>query len=102
MFVLDFVPESYLKGGKKNSVVVFTAGWAMKFVPLLGRALKDMALTGGSDYALPEFAMTRRDGKTGKGIIIDSETDKAASEGLGIITQRQAKGSSIRKSGSRA
>ena len=102
MFVLDFVPEKYLKGGKKNGVVVFTAGWAMKFVPLLGRALKDMALSDGSDYAKPHFAMTRKDDKTGKGIIIDPETDKAASEGLGIITQRQAKGSSIRNSGSGA
>ena len=62
----------------------------MKFVPLLGRALKDMALSGGSDYALPEFAMTRRDEKTGKSIITDPETDKAASEGLGIITQRSS------------
>jgi hypothetical protein len=44
MFVLDFVPEKYLRGGPKDSVVIFTAGWAMKFVPLLGIALKDMAL----------------------------------------------------------
>lgn len=102
MFVLDFVPERYLKGGKKKSVVVFTAGWAMKFVPLLGRALKDMALSDDSNYALPQFAMTRKDEKTGKGIIIDSGTDKAASEGLDIIEQRQAKGSSISNSRSRA
>ena len=88
MFVLDFVPEKYLKGGKNKSVVVFTAGWAMKFVPLLGRALKDMALSDGSDYALPEFAMTRKDQKTGKGIIIDPETDHRTGSSERIIDQK--------------
>lgn len=102
MFVLDFVPEKYLKGGAKNSVAVFTAGWAMKFVPLLGRALKDMALFGKSDYASPEFLMTRTDEKTGKGIIVDPKADTGADEGSSFINQAQAKGSSIRSAKSKA
>ncbi|KAF3256432.1 hypothetical protein TWF192_001857 [Orbilia oligospora] len=63
MFVLDYVPEEYLRGGPKDSVVVFTAGWAMKFVPLLGKALADMALHGKSEYARREFSMTRKGDK---------------------------------------
>lgn len=70
MFVLDFVPEEYLRGGSKNSVVIFTAGWAMKFVPLLGKALAQMALCGGSQYMRDEFAITRTNPRTAKGIIV--------------------------------
>ena len=70
MFVLDYVPKKYLKGGEDDSIVVFTAGWAMKFVPLLGRALKEMALDGKSKYARPEFSMLRKD-KNGQGIIVE-------------------------------
>ncbi|KAK9774571.1 putative FAD/NAD(P)-binding domain-containing protein [Seiridium cardinale] len=62
--VFDYIPEQYLQGGAKDSVVVFTAGWAMKFVPLLGRALKDMVLNGHSDYALEEFKIDRLDPKS--------------------------------------
>ncbi|KAK4640498.1 hypothetical protein QC761_602240 [Podospora bellae-mahoneyi] len=68
MFVLDYLPKEYLAGGAEKSVVVFTAGWAMKFVPLLGKALAEMALDGKSDYARKEFEITRKD-KKGKGII---------------------------------
>jgi sarcosine oxidase/L-pipecolate oxidase len=80
MFVLDFVPEQYLAGGVKNSVAVFTAGWAMKFVPLLGRALKEMILDGKSDFARPEFAMTRTDSQ-GRGIIVDGPVALGRVEG---------------------
>lgn len=66
MFVLDYIPQEYLRGGPKDSVVLFTAGWAMKFVPLLGKALAEMALRGGSEYARTEFAITRRDSSTGR------------------------------------
>jgi sarcosine oxidase/L-pipecolate oxidase len=84
MFVLDYIPEQYLQGGAKNSVAVFTAGWAMKFVPLIGRALKDMVLNGHSEYALDEFKIDRLDlkskGKDGKpqvGIIDEVDSDFA-------------------------
>lgn len=86
MFVLDYIPEQYLQGGARDSVAVFTAGWAMKFVPLIGRALKDMVLNGHSEYALDEFKIDRLDpkskGKYGKaqaGIIDEVDADFANS-----------------------
>ncbi|KAK6518213.1 hypothetical protein TWF506_005372 [Arthrobotrys conoides] len=111
MFVLDYVPEEYLNGGPKDSIVVFTAGWAMKFVPLLGKALADMALHGKSEYALDHFSITRKD-KDGKGIIIDHskphlkeensfscvDQDESEVYDLGARPQ-QASGSSIRSRG---
>jgi sarcosine oxidase / L-pipecolate oxidase len=93
MFVLDFVPEKYLKGGPKDSVVIFTAGWAMKFVPLLGIALKDMALHGSSEFARPEFSILRTDPK-GKGIIIDDTTSDGIRSAMSF--EGPAKGSSMR------
>lgn len=95
MFVLDFVPEEYLCGGPKDSVVVFTAGWAMKFVPMLGKALADMALHGRSKYALDEFAITRKDPKTGKGFIVDEKQNQPLGRSSFAFTQ-QASGSSLR------
>ena len=59
MFVLDFLPEKYLNGGANKSVAIFTAGWAMKFVPTLGKALSEMVLKGDSEYKLKEFSITR-------------------------------------------
>ncbi|GKU08081.1 sarcosine oxidase [Fusarium langsethiae] len=58
MFVLDFLPKKYLNGGAEKSVAIFTAGWAMKFVPTLGKALSEMVLKGDSDYKLKEFSIT--------------------------------------------
>lgn len=51
MFVLDFIPQRYLPDDAADSVVIFTAGWAMKFVPLLGRVLKELLVDG----AAPQF-----------------------------------------------
>ncbi|KAH7185178.1 uncharacterized protein B0J16DRAFT_355673 [Fusarium flagelliforme] len=59
MFVLDFLPEKYLNGGADKSIAIFTAGWAMKFVPTLGKALSEMVLEGDSEYKLKEFSITR-------------------------------------------
>ncbi|CAI6341399.1 unnamed protein product [Periconia digitata] len=95
MFVLDFVPEKYLHGGPKDSVVVFTAGWAMKFVPLLGKALAEMALSGQSAYAREEFAITRENPKTGESIIAKKNQGHASSLSSFASTQ-QASGSSMR------
>lgn len=62
-FVLDCLPEKYLKGGPKNSIALFCAGWAMKFVPTLGRTLKEMVLDRGSKTVpaktMEHFAVTR-------------------------------------------
>lgn len=68
MFVLDYVPEQYTMGGPEKSVMLFTAGWAMKFVPLLGRALKEMALDGHLDLKLENFSILRHN--------LDPETKK--------------------------
>lgn len=69
----------------------------MKFVPLLGKALADMALRGGSEYARKEFSITRKDAQTGKGIILeDGETALYAQVSSFPATSHQAAGSSIR------
>lgn len=92
MFVLDFVPQEYLGNGPEKSVVVFTAGWAMKFVPLLGKALKQLALDGHSDYALPQFSITRTNQDKSKGVIKDNN----APAGSQFTFKCQAQGSSCR------
>lgn len=93
MFVLDFVFNEYLCGGASKSVAIFTAGWAMKFVPLIGRALKDMVLYRESKDALDKFAITRSDGKNK--IIFSAEGEEAiAASSMDLNVQ--PKGSSIR------
>ena len=43
-FVIDFLlPES-------KRIVVFTGGWAMKFVPMIGKILTDLAIRGETEY----------------------------------------------------
>lgn len=102
MFVLDFLPEKYLNGGAEKSVAIFTAGWAMKFVPTLGKALSEMALKGDSEYKLKEFSITRPAPK-GKEIIQENceevkETNgKVAAMSLHSSTCGQSQGSSCGK-----
>ncbi|KAI0076902.1 FAD/NAD(P)-binding domain-containing protein [Panus rudis PR-1116 ss-1] len=79
MFVLDFVPDRYLRhavpsGGLDKTIVVFTAGWAMKFVPLLGRVLKELLLDGKSKYDVSQFSIDRKPG--GIPIIRDGPVDR--------------------------
>lgn len=95
MFVLDFLPEKYLRGGVKDSISIFTAGWAMKFVPLLGRALKDMTLHGSSKYKLEEFSIERTDPVTHKGIIGKGPVPAAVNQ-LRSASTLKAAGSSFR------
>ena len=53
MFVLDYIP-------KHRNVVVFTGGWGFKFVPLLGRILKQMLFDRrGTQYDISHFKITR-------------------------------------------
>jgi sarcosine oxidase/L-pipecolate oxidase len=101
MFVLDYVPQKYLNGGLEKSVVVFTAGWAMKFVPLLGKALAEMALNGESQYAREEFSITRKD-KDDKPIIVESAPSVLAERLSAFSFEGQASGSSVKGVGSRA
>jgi len=57
MYVLDFLPDT-VGAGCKN-VVVFTAGWAMKMVPLIGQILADLVLKGKTAYDIAQFKITR-------------------------------------------
>ncbi|KAH6874191.1 hypothetical protein B0T10DRAFT_541211 [Thelonectria olida] len=75
IFVLDFLPEQYLHGGPEKSIALFTAGWAMKFVPLLGKALSQMICNGESEFAYKEFSITRKNPMTGKDIIVKEDKE---------------------------
>ncbi|KAH9927099.1 FAD/NAD(P)-binding domain-containing protein [Epithele typhae] len=75
MFVLDFVPERYVGTERDKSIVVFTAGWAMKFVPLLGRVLREMLLDGQTQYDVSQFSIDRK--PDGKPIIRDGPVPNA-------------------------
>ncbi|KAM7211207.1 putative peroxisomal sarcosine oxidase [Rhypophila decipiens] len=99
MFVLDYIPKEYLHGGQEKSVVVFTAGWAMKFVPLLGKALAEMALHGKSGFEREQFSITRKD-KKDRPILVDDNEDESRGDQLkgesSFAFTQQASGSSFR------
>jgi sarcosine oxidase/L-pipecolate oxidase len=57
MYVLDVLPES--AGPGHENVSVFTAGWGFKLVPLIGRVLSQLALTGESTFDISQFKITR-------------------------------------------
>ena len=46
-FVLDFLPEAR----SNNRIVLFTGGWGMKFVPVIGIILADLAIKGETEYS---------------------------------------------------
>jgi len=53
-FVMDILP------GTHNNVVLCTGGWAMKFVPLFGRILADLAVDGSApDYDISHMKWDR-------------------------------------------
>lgn len=45
-FVLDFLPGE----GINNRLVLFTGGWGMKFVPVIGKILADLTIRGRTEY----------------------------------------------------
>lgn len=57
MYVLDFLPESVGEG--HDRVAVFTAGWAMKFVPVIGQILSQLVLEGSTTWDISHFKITR-------------------------------------------
>jgi len=67
MFVLDYIPGHLMPAAgpqREKTIAVFTAGWGMKFVPLIGRVLKELLLDGGtSDYDISQFQMLRDGGQ---------------------------------------
>ncbi|MDJ1483490.1 FAD-dependent oxidoreductase [Cytophagaceae bacterium YF14B1] len=56
MYVLDFLPDN-IPG--HNRVAVFTAGWAFKLVPLIGKILSQLIIDGSTTYDISEFKITR-------------------------------------------
>ena len=50
--ILDFAP------GQKN-IVIYTGGWAAKFIPLIGKICVQMALTGQTSYNIAPFSIGR-------------------------------------------
>ncbi len=50
--LLDFLPDSV---ANNKNIIVYTGGWAAKFVPLLGRILSDLALEGTTTYDISNF-----------------------------------------------
>jgi len=62
MFVLDYIPETLIPNAgpeRANTIAVFTAGWAMKFVPLIGKVMKELLVDGKTEYDISHFKMTR-------------------------------------------
>jgi len=57
MYVLDFLPQSIGEGW--NNVALFTAGWGMKLVPLLGRILSQLAIEGATPFDISQFKISR-------------------------------------------
>ena len=52
LLLLDKLPDSV---NNNENIIVYTGGWAAKFVPLLGKILSDLALTGTTQYDISEF-----------------------------------------------
>ena len=49
---LDFAPPQV---PNYNNVVIFSAGWAFKYVPLIGRICADLVLYGRTSYDITPF-----------------------------------------------
>ncbi|WMJ71896.1 FAD-dependent oxidoreductase [Cytophagaceae bacterium ABcell3] len=53
--LLDFAPD-WLHNNK--NIVVYTGGWAAKFIPLLGKMIADMAIEGATSYDISPFKIS--------------------------------------------
>lgn len=56
--VLDFMPEQFVPYHK--NIVLFTGGWAFKFIPLFGKICAELAMEGGSDENISELSIHRK------------------------------------------
>ena len=50
--LLDHLPDSV---NNHQNIVLYTGGWAAKFVPLIGKILSDLALKNSTDYDISPF-----------------------------------------------
>jgi glycine/D-amino acid oxidase-like deaminating enzyme len=77
-FVLDFLP------GSQGRIVLTSGGWAMKFVPMFGKILADLAITGSTEY---EDLIV--DMKIDRGVLIDPPV-KGKPKGKALSTSQRA------------
>ena len=66
--VLDFVPNT------DQRIVLTTGGWCMKYVPVIGIILSELALTGSS----PKYADDIEPMNIGRGVLVDQPLQKKA------------------------
>lgn len=57
MYILDYLPSSI--GEYHKNVAIFTAGWGFKFVPLIGKILKELVIDGETSYDISYFKIER-------------------------------------------
>ena len=94
-FVLDFLP-----GGNINKrIVLFTGGWAMKFVPVIGKILADLAIRGKTT---PQYSQLIKPMSIDRGVlttesVIASNKSQQAIKGTNL--QRAARFNKIWLSG---
>lgn len=50
--LLDFLPDSV---NNNKNIVLYTGGWAAKFVPLIGKILSDLIIKGETEYDISNF-----------------------------------------------
>lgn len=50
--LLDTLPDNV---NNNKNIILYTGGWAAKFVPLLGKILSDLALTNTTEYDISNF-----------------------------------------------
>jgi len=72
--LLDFAPEWV---HNNENIIVYTAGWAAKFIPLLGSILKDLALDGKTEYDISNFKISWQDvrSEVSKNFVTDMQDD---------------------------
>ena len=70
-FVLDFVP------GTDNRIVLATGGWCMKFVPVFGVILSDLAIDGVTNFVYSAYIKPMN---ITRGILNDKESEKPTEE----------------------
>ena len=89
MFVLDHLPPSVQN---HKNVAIYTAGWGMKFVPVIGKALKELIFNDISEYTydLSHFKITRSDSNGNSVIENPSEQVNSSS-----ASRRSFRGSSM-------
>lgn len=83
-FVLDFLPGENIN----DRIVVFTGGWATKFVPVIGKILKDLAIRGKTT---PLYSQLIKPMRIDRGVLL---TENAIAN---IKSQQPVKGNNLQR-----